>query len=266
MFALGPTKAEAFDHDQRLCGPISGGLGRRPRCAQIASVSCLGLPTSWVAHEVNQPLAAILTNGETCLRWLNQAEPDMERVRELTKRVINDARRAAEIVDRIRTMAKGHASRYKLLSFNGTIEEAIVFLRNEFQSKSIAVSVDLARDLPQIFGDRIQLQQVVVNLALNAAQAVTESIRSRRNILVRTELLSSEMVHCSIEDDGPGIESTHLPHLFDNFFTTKESGMGMGLPISQSIIEAHGGWIGADNHSVLGGARFAFSLPTKVTD
>jgi signal transduction histidine kinase len=105
-----------------------------------------------------------------------------------------------------------------------------------------------------------------VNLTVNAIQSVSGSTRAARSILVRTALSSSEAVRCSIEDDGPGIAPSDLPHLFGNFFTTKDSGMGMGLPISQSIIEAHGGWIGADNNSALGGARFAFTLPTNVTD
>ena len=231
-----------------------------------ARITSLGLLTASVAHEINQPLAAIVTNGETCLRWLNRAEPDVERARELTERVIADARRASEIVDRVRTMAKGQGLQYTPLPFNQIIEESIVFLRHEFQSRDIAVFLDLTSDLPRIFGDRIQIQQVIVNLAVNAIQAVSGSTRPGGSTLVRTSMSSSEMVRCSIEDDGPGIEPTHLPHVFGNFFTTKDSGMGMGLPISQSIIEAHGGRIGADNNSALGGARFAFTLPAHFTD
>jgi signal transduction histidine kinase len=241
-----------------------GKAGLEPEHA--ARITTLGLLTASVAHEVNQPLAAIVTNGETCLRWLNRAEPDIERARELTKRVIADARRASEIIDRIRTMAKGQAPQFTPLPFNEIIEESIVFLRHEFQSREIAVSLDLASDLPRIVGDRIQLQQVVVNLTVNAIQSVSGSTKAGPGILLRTELSSSQVVRCSIEDDGPGIEPNDLPHLFGNFFTTKDSGMGMGLPISQSIIEAHGGWIGADNNSALGGARFAFTLPANVTD
>jgi signal transduction histidine kinase len=258
-----PRAIEEATPDQ-LSERALGKAGLEPEHA--ARITTLGLLTASVAHEVNQPLAAIVTNGETCLRWLNRAEPDIERARELTKRVIADARRASEIIDRIRTIAKGQVPQFTPLPFNEIIEGSIVFLRHEFQSKDIAVDLDLASDLPRIVGDRIQLQQVVVNLTLNAIQSVSGSTKAGRGILVRTELFSSQVVRCSIEDGGPGIEPNDLPHLFGNFFTTKDSGMGMGLPISQSIIEAHGGWIGADNNSALGGARFAFTLPTNVTD
>jgi signal transduction histidine kinase len=219
-----------------------------------------------IAHEVKQPLSAIVINGETCLRWLDRAEPDLNRARELIRRLIGDARRASKIIERVQMVGTGPASRYAPLPFNDIIEESIVFLRHEFQSKDIAVSLDLAPNLPAVLGDRIQLQQVVVNLAVNAIQAVTESARARRTILVRTARCFSETVRCSIEDDGPGIEATHLPHIFGNFFTTKKTGMGLGLPISQSIVEAHGGRIEADNESGLGGARFMFALPVNVVD
>ena len=302
MHAL--ATAEAIDRDRRPLGMLFNGFEQPPLRARIAPfnwedelkrpraiaeatpdqlsesalgkvglepehttrITTLGLLTASIAHEVNQPLAAIVTNGETCLRWLNRADPDIERAREVTKRVIADARRASEIIDRIRTMAKGHAPQFIPLAFNEIIEESIVFLRHELQSRDISVALDLASDLPRIVGDRIQLQQVVVNLTLNAIQSVSGSTKAGRGILVRTELSSSQVVRCSIEDDGPGISPNDLPHLFGNFFTTKASGMGVGLPISQSIIEAHGGWIEADNNSALGGARFAFTLPADGTD
>lgn len=219
--------------------------------------------TMSIAHEVNQPLSAIVTNGETCLRRLDRDEPDLELIRELVRRVIADARRASEIVVRASDMAKGKAPRYLPLSFNAIIEETIASLRHEFQSREIAVSLDLAAGLPAIEGDRVQLQQVVVNLLVNAAQAMATSTAGR-NILIRTRLSSSNAVYCSIEDDGPGIEPAHLPHVFGHFFTTKEGGMGIGLQISKSIVEAHGGRIAADNNSALGGARFTITLPGGI--
>ena len=272
MHALAPT--EAINRDHRFLKVVTDGgeprplPGRkaRPEVAHAARVRGLDLLTVSIAHEVNQPLAAIVTNGETCLRWLDRAGLDVERVRELTKRMIRDARRASEIVDRVRTMAKRQAPRYTPLLFNEIIEESIVFLRHEFQSRNIAVSLDLGRELPRIVGDRTQLQQVIVNLLVNAAQAMTDPASARGGILVRTVLSEPGTLCCSVEDGGPGIEPAHLPHLFDDFFTTKASGMGMGLPISQSIIESHGGWIGADNCSTLGGARFIFSLPAEAAD
>jgi signal transduction histidine kinase len=131
------------------------------------------------------------------------------------------------------------------------------------QEKGVIVSLDLTRGLPRIVGDRTQLQQIVVNLTINAVQAMTQLAPANRRISVRTMLPDAEMVRCSIEDSGPGIDPEHLPRLFDSFFTTKDTGMGMRLAICQSIVEAHGGRIRASNDSALGGAHFSFDLPTR---
>jgi signal transduction histidine kinase len=125
----------------------------------------------------------------------------------------------------------------------------------------VSVSLDLPPDLPKVVGDRTQLQQVIVNLAINAVQALAKSDATQKRIAIRTQQLDAETVRCIVEDSGPGIEPEHLPRLFDGFFTTKETGMGLGLPIAQSIVEAHNGRIHADNNSALGGARFVFDLP-----
>jgi signal transduction histidine kinase len=218
--------------------------------------------TASIAHEVNQPLASIITNSETSLRRLTRPDPDIERVREIARRVVADARRAAEIIDRIRAMATRQPPKQMTLSLDEIIEESIVFLRHEFQSRGVSVTVDLAPELPQVVGDRTQLQQVIVNLTINAAQAMAESAAVKRSILIRT-MSDTETVSCSIEDSGPGIDPTYLPRVFDSFFTTKDSGMGMGLPICRSIIESHEGQIRVDNNSTLGGARFSFALPAN---
>jgi PAS domain S-box-containing protein len=229
--------------------------------AHMTRIMTMGELTASIAHELNQPLAAIMTNGQTSLRWLARLTPDVQKSQELTKRVIADARRAFEILDRIRAMATRRAPQHVLLPLGDVIEESIAFLRHEFQSRGISVSLDLAPELPQIVGDRTQLQQVIVNLAINALQAMGQS--GGRNILVRTALTDPDMVCCAIEDSGPGIDLSNLPRLFESFFTTKDTGMGMGLPICRSIIEAHEGHIQADNDSVLGGARFSFTLPAS---
>jgi C4-dicarboxylate-specific signal transduction histidine kinase len=171
------------------------------------------------------------------------------------------ARRASEIIDRIRAMATRQAPQQTQLSIDDVIKQSMVFLRHEFQSRSISVSLDLAPELPWVVGDRTQLQQVIVNLAINAVQATAQS--ADRNISIRTMLSDPETVCCMIEDSGPGIDPAYLPRLFESFFTTKDAGMGMGLAISQSIIEAHSGHIRADNNSSLGGARFSFALPAN---
>jgi C4-dicarboxylate-specific signal transduction histidine kinase len=237
-------------------------LGKaRSEVAHMARVTSLGVLTASIAHEVNQPLGAIVTNGETGLRWLARPDLDVEKVREILKRVVADARRASDIIDRIRAMAAGRAPRHTQLSLDEIVEESMVFLHHEFQSRGVAVSLELAPQLPQVVGDRTQLQQVIVNLAVNALQAMAPS--SGRGLLIRSLRSDSETVCCTVEDSGPGIAPADLPHLFDSFFTTKDAGMGMGLPISRSIIEAHGGHIRADNDSTLGGARFSFALPVN---
>jgi len=232
--------------------------------AHASRVATLGEISATIAHEVNQPLAAIITNGESSLRWLARSEPDLDRVRDLAKRVVADARRASEIISRVRAMAARRAPEQELLSLDDVIGESLVLLRHEFQSKSISVSLNLATALPQVAGDRTQLQQVVVNLAINAVQAMAQSGAARRSILIRTMLSNPETVCCIMEDSGPGVDPALLPRLFDSFFTTKDSGMGMGLPICRSIIEAHSGYMRVDNESTLGGARFSFALPCHV--
>jgi len=244
-----------------LLGPADTPRSDPPHASRVASLADL---TATMVHEVNQPLAAIITNGEAALRWLACPEPDVEKIRELTRRAIADARRASKIIDRIRATAIRRPPEHTSLSLHDVIEESMVFLRHEFLSKNISVSLDLAPALPQIDGDRTQLQQVVVNLVINAVQAMTQSEAMCRNIVIRTMLSGPKKVCCTIEDGGPGIDPEHLPRVFDRFFTTKDTGMGMGLHISRSIVEAHGGRIRADNDSVLGGARFSLDLPTNA--
>ena len=229
--------------------------------AHMTRVMTMGELTASIAHELNQPLASIMTNGQTSLRWLGQPTLDVKKIQELTKRVVADAQRASEIIDRIRAMAIRRAPQQTLLSLGDLVEELMLFLRHEFQSRGVSVSFDLTPELPKVVGDRTQLQQVIVNLAINAVQAMGQS--GGRNILVRTTLSDPDMVCCAIEDSGPGIEPKNLPRLFESFFTTKDTGMGMGLPICRSIVEAHEGHIRADNDSALGGARFSFALPAN---
>jgi signal transduction histidine kinase len=236
----------------------------RSELAHVSRVVSLGALTASIAHEVNQPLASILTSGETALRWLNQPEPNFEKVQQVLKRVVNDSRRAADVIDRVRTMASKGASRRSETALADIITECTALLHQEFQSRNVSNSLDLAPDLPKVMVDRTQLQQVIVNLVINAVQAMTTSEVARRNIAIRTQQIDAETVCCIVEDSGPGIDAEHLPRLFDSFFTTKETGMGLGLPIARSIIEAHNGVIRADNKSALGGARLIIELPASA--
>lgn len=228
--------------------------------AHAARVSMLGELTASIAHEVNQPLTAIGVNARTSLRWLNRAEPDVAQARALAEHIVADVRRAADIVARIRSMAAGQAPVYAPLLVDDVVREALLFLRHEAQARSATVIHDPAPGAPQVLGDRTQLQQVIVNLLVNSMQAMAHAESPRRRITVRT-VADPATVRCSVEDSGPGIKPEDLSRLFQSFFTTKQEGMGMGLPICRSIIEAHGGSIDADNQGPDGGARFSVTLP-----
>lgn len=227
--------------------------------AHDARVSMLGELTASIAHEVNQPLAAIATNASAGLRWLDRPEPDVAEVRALTQRIIADAQRAADIISRVRAMAGHKAPESAPISINGVIEEAMLFLAHELQGQSVSLTLSLAKGLPPVLADRIQLQQVVVNLAVNAVQAMAQTPADRRRLTLRTSF-DDGRVYVSVEDNGPGIAAAQQQRLFESFFTTKTSGMGMGLPICRSILESYGGAIKAGNGEN-GGTVFTFTLP-----
>lgn len=227
--------------------------------AHAARVSMLGELTASIAHEVNQPLAAIATNAAAGLRWLDRAEPDVLEVRALTQRIIADAQRAADIISRVRAMAGHRTPEPALLAINGVVEEAVQFLAHELQGQSVTPTLELAKGLPLVLADRTQLQQVVVNLAVNAVQAMAPTAPLQRRLTLRTDFHDG-CVHVAVEDTGPGLDAASEHRLFDSFFTTKTNGMGMGLPICRSIIETYGGAISARNLEA-GGAVFSFALP-----
>ena len=221
----------------------------------------LSMMTASIAHEVNQPLAAIVTNAESVLRGLAQDTPSLERVATLTNRVVADARRASDIIERVRSMASRRAPAYEALSIDDVIHESLELVRNEVLRGGVAVSLGPGPVLPRIDADRVRLQQVIMNLIINAVQAMAQVAPEHRRISIRAALPDPQTVCCIVEDSGPGIDAEHLPRLFDSFFSTKQTGMGIGLAICRSIVEAHGGRIRADNDSVLGGARFLLELP-----
>jgi signal transduction histidine kinase len=216
-----------------------------------------------IAHEVLQPLSAIQMDGQTALRLLGGPDPEVATAREALQRVVASVRRTTEIVARMRDMATRRPPQQTQFSLAEAIKEALAPLRKELQSNGISVCFDADPVPSMLLGDRTQIQQVVVNLAVNALQAMVRGARERRALLIQTRPLNAESLVCSFEDSGPGIDSDHLSRVFDSFFTTKETGMGLGLSICRSIIVAHGGELRADNHSVLGGARFSVILPTS---
>jgi two-component system, LuxR family, sensor kinase FixL len=231
--------------------------------AHAARISTLGELASSIAHEVKQPLAAIVTNAETSLRWLKRDDVSLAKLEKLVSRVISNARRASDIVQRIRGMAVKHEPEWTSLDLNEVVEEALLVVRHDIASRSIALSVRYGNRLPRVIGDRIQLQQVVVNLLVNSVQAVAQVGGAARRIDLCTSADGDNAVMFTIGDRGPGIADENLDRIFESFFTTKDTGMGMGLAICRSIIVGHGGSIVAANRPD-GGARFQFSLPGEM--
>jgi predicted ATPase/signal transduction histidine kinase len=229
--------------------------------AHASRVMTMGELAASIAHEVNQPLAAIAATSQASLRWLAQPTPNLEKLKKLTQDVASDAMRASEIVTRIRAMAAGRGAEPAVLSLDDVIREALLFLRYETEARGVTVTHVPAKAPPLVFGDRTQFQQVIVNLTINAVQAMVQAGTEQPAINITTVSNDPERLGCSVEDNGPGIEPQNIARLFDSFFTTKDNGMGMGLRICRSVIEAHRGRIGADNESSMGGARFYFTLP-----
>lgn len=227
--------------------------------SHAARVSTLGELTASIAHEVNQPLAAITAFGEASLRWLKRDQPELVEVEALTREIISDARRASDIIARIRGMALKRDPSPQPLDIGNVIEEALLIVRHESQSKSVAIELEIDEALPRVLADKIQLQQVIVNLAMNAVQAMASADTRRRTLTIGARRLGNRQIEVRMDDSGPGIANEHLDHLFTGFFTTKTDGMGIGLAICRSIVQEHGGSIGAFNHG--NGARFHFTLP-----
>ena len=226
--------------------------------AHVTRVATLGEMTASIAHEINQPLGAIVNSASACLRWLDAQK--LEEARRSASRVIAEGHRASEIIGRIRALAKKAPPRKDWLDVNETIHEVIALAHSEVQRNGVALETQLSEDVPLILADRIQLQQVVLNLMMNAIEAMTGAGEGPRELLVRSGTDESQGVLVSVQDSGPGLDPKSLDHLFDAFYTTKPQGLGMGLAISRSIVEAHGGRLWATTNEPHG-AVFQFTLP-----
>jgi PAS domain S-box-containing protein len=228
--------------------------------AHVTRVTTLGELTASIAHEVNQPLAAIVTNGEASLRWLAREVPQIEEARRSLERMIADARRAGEVIRRIRGLAKKGDPEKAELDINDVIDEVIPLVQREAFRQGVTMRLELASALPPILGDRIQLQQVIMNLVINGIEAMAGVAGGQRDLVIRSHLYESGQVLVAVEDSGPGIQPENMDRLFEAFFTTKAKGMGMGLSISHSIVTAHGGRIWASRNAERG-TTFQFTLP-----
>src|SRR6202795_1178885 len=230
--------------------------------ARVSRVTTMGELTASLAHEIKQPIAAAFTNAKTCLRWLGRDQPDVAEAREATSRIIKDVTRASDIISRVRLLFQKGPPQRESLDVNGIIEEMIALLRNEASRYSISISSDLASNLPEIRADYVQLQQVLMNLMLNGIEAMMDR-KPPGKLTLKSQQAENGQILISISDTGAGLSPEQAEQIFNAFFTTKPHGTGMGLPISRSIIESHGGRLWAADNSPRG-ATFCFTLPTKV--
>ena len=232
----------------------------RSDLAHVARISSLGVLTASIAHEVNQPLSGIVTNASTCLRMLAADPPNVEGARETVRRTIRDGNRAAEVINRLRALFSKKETTPEPVDLNEATEEVIALLMSELQRNRVILRPELANDLPLVMGDRVQLQQVILNLIRNASDAMSSVDDRPRQLLVRTEAEAGERVRLSVQDAGGGFDPQAADRLFDTFYTTKNEGMGIGLSVSRSIIESHHGRLWATRNEGPG-ATFSFSIP-----
>jgi C4-dicarboxylate-specific signal transduction histidine kinase len=232
----------------------------RSDLAHVVRVTTLSTLTASIAHEVNQPLSGIVTNAGTCLRMLDADPPNVEGARETARRTIRDGHRAAEVISRLRALFSRRESTPESLDLNEAMQEVIALSRSELQRNRVVLQSELADHLPNVTGDRIQLQQVILNLLRNASDAMVDVLDRPRQLLIRTEREGGDRVRVSVRDTGVGIEAQSMNKLFDAFYTTKRDGMGIGLSISRSIVERHHGRLWAEPNDGPG-ATFSLSIP-----
>jgi PAS domain S-box-containing protein len=233
--------------------------------AHVTRVTMLGELTASIAHEVNQPLAAVVANAEASLRWLNRETPDLAAARRSVEWVISDGCRASDVIRRVRALAKKSDMETVRLDLNQIVNEAITLVERELAQHEVLLQTELTPGLPEILGDRVQLQQVIINLLMNGIEAM-ESVADRpRELLIRSGRDDTGQLILSITDSGIGISAESANRLFNAFFTTKSSGLGMGLSICRSIVEAHGGRMSAASNDGPG-ATFQFALPLHQED
>jgi C4-dicarboxylate-specific signal transduction histidine kinase len=232
----------------------------RSELAHVARVTSLGALTASIAHEVNQPIAGIMTNATTCLRMLTADPPNIDGARETARRMIRDSNRASEVITRLRTLFSRKETTIEPVDISEATREIIALSLSELQRDRVIVQQELQDDLPPVAGDRVQLQQVILNLLRNASEALSGVDDRPRELIVRTERDEGDCVRLTVRDTGVGIAPHDMDRLFDAFYTTKSGGMGMGLSVSRSIIDSHHGrlWAAPNDGP---GTNFSFSLP-----
>ena len=231
--------------------------------AHVTRVTTLGEMAASIAHEVNQPLAAVVANAEACLSWLDRATPDLDAARRSVEWIIDDGNRAGEVIRRVRALANKTDIEKAPLDINDVVKEAIALLQGELVSHRVSLRIEFAPALTMVPADRVQLQQVMINLVMNGIEAMQSVTDRPRELLIRSLQDETQQVLVSVTDCGVGISAENADRLFNAFFTTKASGMGMGLSICRSIVEAHGGRLWA-TANLPHGATFYFTLPVNA--
>jgi signal transduction histidine kinase len=220
----------------------------------------VGELTASLAHEINQPIGAAVTNAQACLRLLDRDQPDVAEAREAVFEMVKDARRAAAIIDRVRSMCRKGSSQLEVVNVNEVVEEMVLMLHNEANRYSIRIRTELAKGVPRVMADHVQLQQVLMNLMLNGIEAMQGTTGE---LGIKSQLAEDGQLLISVTDTGVGLPTANLDRIFDAFFTTKSQGTGLGLAITRSIVESHGGRVWATPNSGKG-ASFHFTLPSRV--
>jgi PAS domain S-box-containing protein len=275
MFARQPLEADTIEAFESVAPLIAQGIERKrtenalrrtqAELAHLSRVLTVGELTASIAHEINQPLAAIVMNGNAALRWLALDPPNLAKARNSAELIIRDGNRASQVIARIRALLKKTPPSKSLLDINEFLLEVVDLTRAEMVGNSISLGVDLAGKLPGVPGDRIQLQQVMLNLISNAVEALRGIQDRQRTLQISSGALDDNTVRIAVGDNGPGIDTQAAPHLFKAFTTTKPDGMGMGLAISRSIVEAHGGRLWTEANKDFG-ATFQFTLPFVASE
>jgi C4-dicarboxylate-specific signal transduction histidine kinase len=232
--------------------------------AHVTRVTALGELAASIAHEVNQPLAAVVTNAAACLRWLDRDPANLNEARATLRSIINDGNRAGEVIQRVRALVNKTTDR-KALHINEVVNEVMSLVQHELFSHQVALRLELAPALPPVLADRIQLQQVILNLVINGIEAMQPVTDRPRELVIRTRQDETDQVLVTVSDCGVGVAAEDVDRLFDAFFTTKSDGMGMGLSICRSIVDAHGGRLSASGNTGPG-ATFQFTLPLHQED